>query len=138
MKTTTICIHCNDDYIPTRRGVQKFCSKSCKSRYWYLKQGIQAQKVILSNQTEVLNQSPKTKVETMSLAGVGNAAAGIALVELGKNALGIAAAAKKDIEELKSFIKGRYLPINNLMRDTLGRFPFYDVETGNIVYFPKK
>lgn len=74
----------------------------------------------------------------MSLAGVGNAAAGAVLVELGKNALGITAATKKDIQELKSFIKGRYLPINNLMKDPMGRFPFYDVETGNIVYFDKQ
>ncbi|UAM97988.1 hypothetical protein K8354_17160 [Polaribacter litorisediminis] len=69
----------------------------------------------------------------MSAAGVGNAAAGTALVELGKNVFGIAAATKKDIQELKSFIKGRYLPINNLMKDSMGRFPYYDVETGHVV-----
>lgn len=73
----------------------------------------------------------------MSAAGVGNTVVGAALVELGKNALGIATATKKDIQELKSFIKGRYLPIKSLMKDLMGRFPFYDVETGNIVYFAK-
>jgi hypothetical protein len=78
--------------------------------------------------------SQKLQVEKMSAAGVGNAAAGAAIVELGKNALGIAAATKKDIQELKSFIKGRYLPINNLNKDPMGRFPYYDVETGDVVH----
>jgi hypothetical protein len=134
MKKTEICIHCNTNYIPTRRGVQKFCSKSCKSRYWYLKQNNKAKELSLSNQNKPKESQHNTKIDTMSAAGVGNVVAGTALVELGKNVFGIAAATKKDIQELKSFIKGRYLPINNLMKDPMGRFPFYDVETGNVVY----
>jgi hypothetical protein len=136
MKKIEICIHCNTDYIPTRRGVQKFCSKSCKSRYWYLKQNKGPKDKLVINQNKPKEQQ-NTNNETMSFAGVGNAAAGTALVELAKNVLGIAPATKKDIQELKSFIKRRYLPINNLMKDSMGRFPFYDVETGHVVYLFK-
>ena len=135
MKKTEICLHCNVDYIPTRRGLQKFCSKSCKSRYWYLKQ---PKKELSNNKLPVENQPDldnlvKMPPKKMSWQGVGDAAAGSAIVEAGKHLLGLAVT-KQDIQELKSFIKGRYLPVNNAGKDSLGRFPYYDVETGNVVH----
>jgi hypothetical protein len=135
MKKTEICLHCNADYTPTRRGVQKFCSKSCKSRYWYLKQNFQTKEVTVSNQSTVAKQ--KLKVETMSFAGVGNAAVGVAAVEVVKSLLtgeSNKPATKKDIQELKALIKGRYLPVNNAGKNAFGQSPFYDVETGYVVF----
>ncbi|MFT4847625.1 MAG: hypothetical protein ACI83B_000146 [Sediminicola sp.] len=135
MKKTEICLHCNADYTPTRRGVQKFCSKSCKSRYWYLKQNFQTKEVTVSNQSTVAPQ--KLKVETMSFAGVGNAAVGVGAVEVIKNLLTAEPnkpATKKDIQELKALITGRYLPVNNTGKDSMGRSPFYDVVTGDVEF----
>ena len=135
MKETEICLHCSDDYIPTRRGLQKFCSKSCKSRYWYLKQNYT--KDVTQDAIENKVANPNTKVDKMSLAGVGNAAAGAAVVEVVKTVFTTQdnkRATKKDIKELKTLITGRYLPVNNAGKDSMGRSPFYDVETGNVVY----
>ncbi|CAM4087613.1 hypothetical protein ZORO111903_00320 [Zobellia roscoffensis] len=46
-------------------------------------------------------------------------------------------ATKKDIQELKTLIKSRYLPIKNLKNDPYGRLPFYDVQTGYLVYLQR-
>jgi len=135
MKKTEICHHCNVDYIPNRRGVQKFCSNSCRSRFWYLKQNFESRVTKVNNQLKVVEQ--KSNIDEMSLAGVGNAATGVAVVELAKNLLTSAEnkpVTKKDFKELKAFIKGRYLLINNAEKDFYGRFPYYDVVTGNVVY----
>lgn len=135
MKKTEICLHCNDDYIPTRRGVQKFCSKSCKSRYWYLKQNYTKEVTKGTIENKIVNSN--AKVDKMSLAGVGNAAAGVAAVEVVKSIFTTQdnkPATKKDIQELKALITGRYLLVNNMDSDAFGRSPFYDVNTGNVVY----
>ena len=73
----------------------------------------------------------------MNWAGVGNAAAGMALFKLIENLFKSTEnklATKKDIQELKTLIKGRYLPVNNARIDSMGRSAFYDVETGNVEY----
>ncbi len=135
MKKTEICLHCNDDYIPTRRGVQKFCSKSCKSRYWYLKQNYR--KDVVKDSTEEKVEKQKAKVETMSLSGIGNAVVGTVVVEGVKHILTSPEnkpATKKDIQDLRALIFGRYLPVNNTGKDSMGRSPFYDVETGDVVF----
>lgn len=134
MKKTEICLHCNDDYIPKRRGVQKFCSKSCKSRYWYLKQNKKELK--LQSVTGVVTN--ETNTDKMSWGGVGNSAVGTVLGNAATSLLtpeDKKPATKKDIEDLKSLISDRYLPIHNLSFDEYGRRPFYDVETGNVEFF---
>ena len=133
MKKTEICLHCNDDYIPKRRGVQKFCSKSCKSRYWYLKQN--KKELIVQSETGVVTN--ETKTDKMSWGGVGNSAVGTIIGNATTRLLTPEEkkpATKKDIEELKSLISDRYLPINNLNNDPMGRLPYYDVESGDLVY----
>lgn len=135
MKKTEICHHCNVDYIPNRRGVQKFCSNSCRSRFWYLKQNFESKETKVKNQLKVVEQ--KSNIDKMSLAGVGNAATGVAVVEIAKNLFTSAEnkpVTKKDLQELKAFIKGRYLLVNNAKKEAYGRFPYYDVVTGNVVY----
>jgi hypothetical protein len=139
MKKTEICIHCGGDYIPKRRGVQKFCSNSCRSRHWLLKQ---PQIKVPAITEELKNQLPNIKSEpkkdAMSFAGVGNAVAGVAAVEVAKSIFtpeDNKPATKKDIKEIKSLISNRYLPVNNLGNDGFGRRPFYDVETGNVEFF---
>lgn len=139
MKKTEICLHCGADYIPKRRGAQKFCSNSCRSRYWKLQQD-HSKNTTLQNteksQLPIVSNEPQK--EQMSMAGIGNAATGAALVEISKNILTSRenkAATKKDINELKALItRGRFLHVNNIPIDIHGRKPYYDVETGNVVY----
>jgi hypothetical protein len=100
-----------------------------------LKQNFQPKEVTVSNQSTVAPQN--SKVETMSFAGVGNAAAGVAAVEVVKSLLTAESnkpATKKDIQELKALITGRYLPVNNTGKNAIGQSPFYDVETGHVVF----
>ena len=140
MKKTEICLHCYDDYVPKRRGVQKFCSNSCRSSNWKLKQEktkelnkIKVPKINLPATNEQENMNEK-----MSLAGVGNAAVGVAAVDIIKNVFTPnekKPATKKDIAELKALIKGRYLPVKNIEKDIYGRLPYYEVITGNVVYY---
>ncbi|MUH35512.1 hypothetical protein D9O36_06655 [Zobellia amurskyensis] len=138
MRKRQICSYCGDGFIPTRRGAQKFCSNSCRSRNWQSKQRDKSKNQALNKpHNEGLQISKTTTGEKMSLAGVGNAATGVAVVELAKNMLTSAEnkpATKKDIQELKTLIKSRYLPIKNLGKDATGRTPNYDVLTGYLVY----
>ncbi|MUH34570.1 hypothetical protein D9O36_01840 [Zobellia amurskyensis] len=138
MKRREICSYCGGDFTPTRRGAQKFCSNSCRSRNWQSKQRDKNKNQALTKLNNEGLQIPKTTTgEKMSLAGVGNAATGVAVVELAKTILTSAEnkpATKRDIQELKTLIKSQYLPIKNLGKDATGRTPYYDVLTGNLVY----
>ncbi|MBD0831630.1 hypothetical protein [Aestuariibaculum sediminum] len=146
MKKIEICQHCGDDYVPKRRGAQKFCSGSCRSRHWYEKQP--QNKVVEKNNLPQISEESLTPSEVkpeyhpqkvkMSFAGVGNAAAGAAIVEIGKKMFTSTPnipATKKDIQELKDLLTTRYFPINNLPYDYIGRAPYFDIETGNVEYF---
>ena len=139
MKKTDICLQCSEEYTPTRRRVQKFCCNSCRSLHW---RDRQSEKELVNNNLPVKSKSDQStfeaiKQEKLSLAGVGNAALGTAAVDLIKGAFTPfenKPATKKDVAEIKALIKGRYLPVNNAGKDTFGRSPYYDVETGNIVH----
>lgn len=141
MKKTTICNHCGSEYIPKRRGVQKFCSNSCRSRSWLLKQSKTKPNEIIQEQNKILVPTVQSvpKKETVSLAGAANAALGAAAVDLAKHVFTSEDnknATKRDIKELKSMIKGqRYFEVKNIPKDNYGRTPYYDVETAKIVYF---
>ncbi|WNH11150.1 hypothetical protein [Thalassobellus suaedae] len=140
MKKTEICLECGDDFIPKRRGVQKFCSNSCRSRHWLLKQNkTKVSKILEKQKNQLPDVKSGNKADGMSLAGVGNAAVGVAVVEVVKNILKTEdnkPATKNDIRELKTLINGgRFLPVNNVPKDSFGRHPYYDIETGNVVFF---
>ena len=146
MKKTEKCLHCNDDYIPKRSGAQKFCSNSCRSRYWYLRQEKDIpvvkkepkQYTPLVKKTEVEGEKPEGKKEGMTWGGFGNAAAGTFAAkaaidfftpENGKPAT------KGDIEELKQLVNTRYFPVINITSDPLGRIAYYDRVTEQIVFY---
>ncbi|MBW2937515.1 hypothetical protein KXJ69_05325 [Aureisphaera sp. CAU 1614] len=130
------CIQCGADYIPRRRGVQKFCSDTCRSRHWQLKQGIpkKKKKKPLKKKKHSLQKYQKEKI---TFAGISNAAIGQTAVDLIKNIATPESkkpATKGDINELKSLIKGNLLPIKNMENNAFGKSPFYDV-TNQIVIF---
>jgi len=139
MIKTEFCKYCGGDYVPKRRGAQKFCSNSCRSLNWKNNQPIKELKVPVANSKDekpVIAEKPSLQ-EKMSLAGIGNAAVGVAAVELAKNFVTPNAnkpATKKDIEDLKAFFKARYYIVKNVNKNIHGRTAYYDMMTGNIVH----
>ena len=68
-----ICQYCKKEYIPKRRRVQKFCSNSCRVGSHQLKNRKLKNGLIKKGSNQI---SEKTKIDKMSIAGVGNAAVG--------------------------------------------------------------
>ncbi len=126
------CNYCKKEYIPKRRRVQKFCSDSCRVSSHQLKNKNSKKELIKSD-----NYLPKkTTVDQMSLAGVGNSAAGTLVVGVLKNVFTKdenKPATRKDLKELTSKLE-RYQEIKNLRNDTFGKRPYYDTIQRIIVY----
>ena len=90
----------------------------------------------------VADKNKKTKVEEMSLQGVGNAFTGALAANVvsgvAKNAFKRKSdmpATKGDIEEIKEMIEQRYFQIHNMQSDVYGRIAYFDLGTCKIVYF---
>jgi len=135
MKKTEICLHCGIYYAPNRRGVQKFCSNSCRSRFWYLKQNFENRKAKVKDQPKVVEQN--SQKDKMSWAGVGNAATAFLIVDLLMKALtkDENKAVTKSVlkKELSNWI-GRYHKIISLPPRQDGALPYFDMETKEVVY----
>ena len=142
MKKKEKCIHCNAEYTPRRVGHQKHCSKSCKSRRWYLKNkalkpATQLPEKITKKKEEKKEEKVMQKSDSINLPSIGNATLGIAAFEVAKEVftpIENKPATKKDLQELKNLILGRYLPVKNADKDAYGKMPYYDVETGDVVF----
>ncbi len=128
------CHYCKKEYLPKKRGIQKFCCNSCRVRSHQLKK--KSNDELTTNKTNCKSNLEKIKVEKMSLAGVGNSVAGNIAVE-GLKALFIKEenkpATKLDIQKLEERFK-RYLEINNLPRNINNQKPFYDSLLKSVVY----
>lgn len=129
------CQYCGKDFKPKRRKVQKFCCNSCRTRACNSKKQLMLAKPETSS-----TKSDSNKIDKMSLAGIGNAAAGTIAV----NALASLLtreenkpATKKDIKEIKELLLERYHEVLNMQLDAYGNKPFFDIETNTIVYLKK-
>ena len=127
-----VCQYCAKDYKPNRRKKQKYCSNSCRTRAFVIRNGKG-----LSLPLKEVKKDPNNKIEKMSIAGVGNAAAGTLAV----NALTSLftseenkPATKKDIQNLLKNLNERYHPVINLSPRNDGATPFYDMKTRSIIY----
>ncbi|RSK39967.1 hypothetical protein [Mangrovimonas spongiae] len=138
-----ICGFCYEEYVPTRRGAQKYCSDTCRSKAYHHRKKAQHQEQTenkptpLSSVTSQPLSQEKIAVEKMSFAGVGNAALGQALAESTKTFLTKKEnrpATKKDINTMVSKIKGRYHLITNMSPKPNGQRPYYDIERKEVVY----
>ncbi|WP_146740281.1 hypothetical protein [Flavobacterium lacus] len=80
------------------------------------------------------------KIDKMSFAGVGNAAAGVAAIKLVESIFTSEEnkpATKKDIEMLKKALsKDRYKLMENLIPRPDGYRAYFDSFTNNLVYLP--
>ena len=131
-----ICDYCFDEFVPKRRRVQRYCSNSCRSKAYHARKSM----ISVTESTLPLKHSVDTvskSSENMSLAGVGNAAAGTFIANTVINALkgeDKKAATKGDIKILAEQLMGRYHKVNNLPLNTFGHYPYYDIVNGEIVY----
>ena len=131
------CNYCFKEFEPTRRRVQRYCSNTCRSKAHHARKS--NNKEILNNNSlkETQNKPNKTKLDSISSSGIGNATIGTLIAD-GLKSIAISnknkPATKNDIEELKNILTSRYLPINNVPNDFYGNKPYYDVETKSLVY----
>ena len=128
-----ICNQCGKEYKPNRRNIQKYCSNSCRTRAYVIRKGLNLPSIQNKNTEE-------KKSETMSWAGVGNAAAGTIAVNLAASIFTKEEnkpATKKDIKEVKNLLMTRYHSIKNGAIRFDGARPFYDLQTQSIVYLKK-
>ena len=142
-----ICKYCHNQYIPKRRYSQKYCSNSCRSKAYHRRQIEKngTDHVVAENNTTphpaiIPNETTmpiKQSVEKISVAGVGNAAAGTLIADLIKHAFqgeGNRPATKNDIAALFQKLE-RYHLITNLPPRAFGKFPYFDLQTNMVVYF---
>jgi hemolysin activation/secretion protein len=134
------------EYVPTRRGAQKFCSNTCRSKAHFHKKkrfesgkGKNTTAVIAQERNKTVPKYPseKTSIEKVSIPGVANAAAGT----LAANALQSMftkienkPATKGDVKKIISELKGRYYLVQNIPISHDGKKPYFDMETNMIVF----
>jgi hypothetical protein len=136
------CKYCYSEFKPIRRNIQKYCSNTCRSKAHHQKMKNKTiapnTSLNLENGNELKeNISNKTKIDSMSMSGIGNAATGALLANSLQKLLtpnNSKAASKGDIEDLKSFLRQRYFIIKNMPLNHLGQTPHFDIQTQNIIY----
>ena len=132
-----ICDYCRKEYVPTRRGVQRFCKASCRTRSHQVKNELRLTSTIKKAVKKKKKKSKKIKVEKMSFAGVGNAAIGTLTVDtIGKilTKKENKPASKKDIDNLVERLNGRFHKVGNLPLNKYGQQPYFDLLINSIVY----
>lgn len=128
-----ICKYCHGEFTPTRRHVQKFCSNNCRSKSHHIKN-----RNTVADKSKQLPSVASNKIDTMSMAGVGNATAGA----LAASALKAFLTGPDNMPATKGDIKiilnrmGRYHRITNLPFRENGTVPHFDMDTNRIVDLP--
>jgi hypothetical protein len=129
-----ICDYCFTEYIPRRRGAQKYCSSSCRSRACQLRKANRTKTDALVPEAKAIS-NPQTK--QMTLAGVGESAAGALAANLIIDLFTKEpnkAATKGDLKLLIETLKARYHLVKNMDRDQYGRYPYFDLVENIVVY----
>ncbi|MEH1009198.1 hypothetical protein VDP25_15775 [Winogradskyella sp. ECml5-4] len=126
------CAYCFKEFEPKRRRVQRYCSNTCRSKAYHARKTESL--TLTTPSSEVTTPTPQN--ENMSLAGVGNAAAGSLAAQGLKHVLTAPQnrpATKADIENIASKLK-RYHKVKNLPANAQGALPYFDIETKEIKY----
>ncbi len=129
------CQYCGKDYKPNRRKKQIYCSNSCRTRAFQIRKKAAHQLSIINSEKKI-----EKKSESMSWAGVGNAAAGNLAANMAVNLFTAnenKPATKKDLKMLANSLKERYQIVRNLPQKMDGTTPFYDIQTNVVVYLNK-
>ena len=131
------CDYCHKEYVPTRRGVQRFCKASCRTRSHQVKNELQLSSLSKKEVKKKKKKPKKSISENMSLAGVGNAAMGtLAIDTLGKflTKKENKPATKSDIDNLFVKLNERYHRIKNMAVNRNNQQPYFDLATKSIIY----
>lgn len=137
------CQYCFKDFEPTRRRVQKYCSNTCRSKAFHARKTsdkISLDPIQKDNSIKVpklISPLSKTKIESMSLAGMGNAAAGNLAADAVKSIftpIDNKPATKGDLKKLTEKLINRYHIISNMPQRYDGALPYFDMETGQVIY----
>ncbi|MFN7014317.1 MAG: hypothetical protein ACK4ON_08625, partial [Bacteroidia bacterium] len=86
---------------------------------------------------KIAGEKEPTKIDKMSIQGIGNAAVGTLAVQIATNLFTSEEnkpATKKDLQNLIGSLKQRYYPVLNIPSMQDGSKAYYDMETKNIVY----
>ena len=128
------CNYCFEEFIPTRRRVQKFCSATCRSKSHHAK----ISESNLPTEQVVSTDTPlETKIKKMSLSGIGNATAGTLAADLLKSALTKnenKPATKGDLNILLAKLNDRYHLIKNMAPNLKGEYPYFDLVENVVIY----
>ena len=127
------CGYCKKKFIPKRRKVQRFCSASCRVRSHQDKN----KNISLTKPVTLEKSKDKTKIDTISTAGVVNAALGYGLVKLGKSIFTPEhqkSATKGDLKSLELKLVKRYHLVKNHRPHADGRRVYFDLLEGKLVY----
>lgn len=130
------CQYCGKEYIPNRRYKQKFCCNSCRTNNHKRNK---KNNLLVKSEQATENNKP-LQVEKMSLAGVGNAAAGTLAINLVTKLLTPESqkpVTKMDLKNLINTLQVRYHPVLNMQPNLYGNKAFYDLETKTVVYLNK-
>ncbi|SDH29973.1 hypothetical protein [Winogradskyella thalassocola] len=130
------CEYCYKEFEPKRRRVQRYCSNTCRSKAYHARK-TSALVTTKSDKVSVLENSPETSIEKMSLPGVGNAAVGILAVDILKNIITKESnkpATKGDLTQLIENLNRRYHLIKNMAPNAFGQYPYFDLVEGVVVY----
>lgn len=129
------CQYCGAEYVPNKRNRQKYCTPSCRSSAY------RQRKKKTSDQLKNLeSEEQRDKKEGMSLAGIGNAAAGNMVFDMLKNFLtseenkSASRGQAQEILNLLRELKERHHLITNLPARDDGALPYYDMENQEITY----
>lgn len=132
------CEYCSVQFKPNRRGIQRFCSSSCRATSFNKKK----KSLLVKNKSELEVKKP-FQIEKVSMPGILNAAAGTLIADgvqaIAKNIFSKEEdkpATKKDIALLsKSLLKERYILIQQRLPRLDGLKEYFDTHTHTIVYF---
>lgn len=128
-----ICDYCSKEYIPRRRKVQKYCSSTCRVKAHFQKN----KKLKTETGLSKPESSEKPTKDTISVAGIGNAAIANVATETLKNLFTSEdnkPLTKGDFKQLMTQFRNRYEKINNMPGRADGTQAYFDRKEKKIVY----
>lgn len=130
------CKYCFKEFEPKRRRVQKYCSNTCRSKAHHAKKASELS-TTKTDSVSVPNNLPKPNNEKMSATGIGNAAVGTLAADALKSLFTSEQnkpATKGDLALMLEKLNSRYHLITNMVPNALGRYPYFDMVEGKVVY----
>jgi hypothetical protein len=143
------CLLCENEFVPTKRGIQKFCSRTCGQKYNYHKNKSKHKKIDPTKFKARFENASKEKfgVDKITPQGVLQSWLG-SLAAQGTIAFGKTFFSnenkpitkqetdklKQELQDLNQLISTRYFLIENMDRRFDGALPHFDMSSRSLVY----